>query len=80
MSTADIKSPLPGVFYRKPSPESPPFKNDGDAVKPDDVIGLIEVMKSFHEVRAGIAGAGIRFVVEDTDAVMAGQTLAEVQS
>ena len=79
MSKAEIKSPLPGVFYRKPSPESPPFKNDGDTVAPDDVVGLIEVMKSVHEVRAGIAGAGIRFVVDDADAVMAGQTLAEVQ-
>jgi acetyl-CoA carboxylase biotin carboxyl carrier protein len=79
MSNAEIKSPLPGVFYRKPSPESPPFKNDGDTVAADDVVGLIEVMKSFHEVRAGVTGAGIRFVVDDADAVMAGQTLAEVQ-
>ncbi|MBI5260750.1 MAG: biotin carboxyl carrier domain-containing protein [Bradyrhizobium sp.] len=79
MTTADIKSPLPGVFYRKPSPDSAPFKNDGDAVAADDVVGLIEVMKSFHEVRAGIAGASIRFVVDDADAIMAGQTLAEVQ-
>ncbi len=78
MTKADIKSPLPGIFYRKPSPESAPFKNDGDAVGADDVVGLIEVMKSFHEVRAGIAGSAIRFVVDDTDAVMAGQTLAEV--
>lgn len=37
----EIKSPLPGVFYRKPSPESAPFKNDGDAVAADDVIGLV---------------------------------------
>jgi acetyl-CoA carboxylase biotin carboxyl carrier protein len=74
----DIKSPLPGVFYRKPSPESAPFKNDGDPVKAQDVIGLIEVMKSFHEVRAGAAGA-IQFLVEDNDAVMAGQALAEIR-
>jgi acetyl-CoA carboxylase biotin carboxyl carrier protein len=79
MTKADIKSPLPGVFYRKPSPESEPFKNDGDPVAVDDVVGLIEVMKSFHEVRAGIAGTAIRFLVEDADAIMAGQTLAEVQ-
>lgn len=79
MSKLDVKSPLPGVFYRKPSPDSAPFKNDGDAVAADDVIGLVEVMKSFHEVRAGVAGAAIRFLVEDADAVMAGQTLAEVE-
>lgn len=79
MTKADIKSPLPGLFYRKPSPDSAPFKNDGDPVAAEDVVGLIEVMKSFHEVRAGIAGAAIRFVVDDADAVMAGQTLAEVK-
>ncbi|GLH81369.1 acetyl-CoA carboxylase biotin carboxyl carrier protein subunit [Bradyrhizobium sp. SSBR45G] len=79
MST-EIKSPLPGVFYRKPSPESAPFKNDGDSVAADDVIGLVEVMKSFHEVKAGIAGTGIRFVIDDADAVMAGQVIAEVQA
>lgn len=73
----EIKSPLPGVFYRKPSPESAPFKNDGDAVAADDVIGLVEVMKSFHEVKAGVAGKNIRFSVDDADAIMAGQVIAE---
>jgi biotin carboxyl carrier protein len=79
MST-EIKSPLPGVFYRKPSPESAPFKNDGDAVAADDVIGLVEVMKSFHEVKAGVAGTNIRFSVDDADAIMAGQVIAEVEA
>jgi acetyl-CoA carboxylase biotin carboxyl carrier protein len=79
MST-EIKSPLPGVFYRKPSPESAPFKNDGDTVTADDVIGLVEVMKSFHEVKAGVSGQGIRFVIDDADAVMAGQVIAEVEA
>ncbi|BAM91385.1 hypothetical protein S58_54070 [Bradyrhizobium oligotrophicum S58] len=76
----EIKSPLPGVFYRKPSPESAPFKNDGDSVAADDVIGLVEVMKSFHEVKAGVSGNGIRFTVDDADAIMAGQVIAEVEA
>jgi acetyl-CoA carboxylase biotin carboxyl carrier protein len=80
MSKLEIKSPLPGMFYRKPSPEAPPFKNDGDGVAADDVIGLVEVMKSFHEVKAGVNGAAIRFISEDGDAIMAGQTLAEVEA
>jgi acetyl-CoA carboxylase biotin carboxyl carrier protein len=80
MSKLEIKSPLPGMFYRRPSPEAPPFKNDGDSVTADDVIGLVEVMKSFHEVKAGVAGKAIRFIAEDADAIMAGQTLAEVEA
>jgi acetyl-CoA carboxylase biotin carboxyl carrier protein len=72
MSKLEIKSPLPGMFYRRPSPDAPPFRNDGDPVT--------EVMKSFHEVKAGVAGKAIRFLVEDADAIMAGQTLAEVDA
>lgn len=80
MSSVQIKSPLPGVFYRRPSPDSAPFKNDGDAVAAADVIGLVEVMKSFHEIKAGVSGNGVQFLVDDGDAVMAGQVLAELGS
>jgi len=80
MSKLEIKSPLPGVFYRKSSPEAPQYKNDGDSVVADDVIGLVEVMKSFHQVKAGVTGKAIRFVVDDGDAIMAGQTLAEIEA
>jgi acetyl-CoA carboxylase biotin carboxyl carrier protein len=80
MSTLKIKSPLPGMFYRRPSPDAAPFKNDGDSVAADDVVCVVEVMKSFHEVKAGVAGKAIRFLVDDADAIMAGQTLAEVEA
>jgi biotin carboxyl carrier protein len=43
-----------------------------------EVIGLIEVMKSFHEVKAAEAGTIRAFLVENEDAVMAGQPLAEL--
>ncbi|TPI13837.1 acetyl-CoA carboxylase [Mesorhizobium sp. B4-1-1] len=79
MSKAEIRSPLPGTFYRKPAPDSPAFKQDGDAVAASDVIGLIEVMKSFHEIQAGVDGQAVTFLAEDGDAVMAGQVLAEVE-
>ncbi len=73
-----IQSPLPGTFYRSSSPETPPFKKDGDAVAVGDVIGLIEVMKSFHEVKSEVAGSAIRFVTDNEDPVMAGAVLAEL--
>lgn len=79
MSKVEIKAPMPGVFYRKPSPDSAPFKTDGDDVAVGDVVGLIEVMKSFHEVTAIVAGKSIRFLREDADAIMAGQVIAEVE-
>ena len=73
-----IRSPLPGIFYRRSSPEAPPFKEDGAAVAVTDVVGLIEVMKSFHEVPAGIAGRSITFLIDNEEPVMAGQVIAEV--
>lgn len=75
---AQLLSPLPGTFYRSSAPDQPPFKADGDAVAVGEVIGLIEVMKSFHEVRAEVAGQNIRFVTDNEDPVMAGAALAEV--
>lgn len=80
MSTVDIVSPLPGTFYRRPNPDSPPFKADGATVAPGEVIGLIEVMKNFQEVVAEAAGTNIAFQVDDGDAVMAGQVLATIEA
>jgi len=77
MSTK-ILSPLPGTFYRRPAPDKPPFKADGDAVAVGDVIGLIEVMKSFIEVHADASGRVVKFDVENEDPVMAGQVLVEL--
>lgn len=80
MAIKQILSPLPGTFYRRPAPDQPLYKNDGDTVASDDVIGLVEVMKSFNEVKAGQAGKLVRFLVENEDAVMAGQPLAEIDA
>ena len=73
-----IQSPLPGTFYRSSSPDTPPFKADGDAVAVGDVIGLIEVMKSFHEVKSEVAGSAITFVADNEEPVMAGALLADL--
>lgn len=73
-----ILSPLPGTFYSKPAPDQPQFKSVGDVVAVGDVIGLIEVMKSFNEVVADQAGTITAFVAEDEEPVMAGQALIEL--
>ena len=70
-----IRSRIPGTFYRRPSPEEAPYKEAGDRVVTGDVIGLIEVMKTFHEVKSEFDGIVERFEVEDADAVMAGEVL-----
>lgn len=72
-----LLSPLPGTFYRRPSPDKPAYKNDGDKVAKGDVVGLIEVMKSFTELKADAAGK-IKFIAENEEPVMAGQPLADI--
>lgn len=73
-----IRSHLPGVFYRKPSPEEPDFKSEGDTVAAGDVIGLVEVMKTFHELKAEEAGTITKFLVDNEDPVTAGQPVADL--
>jgi biotin carboxyl carrier protein len=73
-----LLSPLPGTFYRRPAPDKPTYKNEGDQVAVGDVIGLIEVMKSFNEVKAEVAGKIVKFLADNEEPVMAGQPLAEI--
>ena len=73
-----LLSPLPGTFYRRPAPDKPVYKNEGDQVAVGDVIGLIEVMKSFTEVKADTAGKITKFIIDNEEPVMAGQPLAEI--
>ena len=75
----ELLAPLPGVFYRKPAPDKPPYKSEGDSVAVGDVVGLIEVMKSFVEVQAEASGKIVRFVVGDEEPIMAGQSLLEIE-
>ncbi|CUH68229.1 Biotin carboxyl carrier protein of acetyl-CoA carboxylase [Thalassovita gelatinovora] len=75
----EIQSPLPGTFYQKPSPEEPPFKSEGDAVTLGDVIGLVEVMKTFIQVQAEADGIFVKYVAEDASPIMAGDVLAEMK-
>ena len=70
---------MPGTFYRRPDPESDFYVEEGDQVSAGDTVGLIEVMKSFHEVKAGEEGTIARFLVENEEAVDAGQDLLEIE-
>jgi len=75
----EILSPLPGTFYRKPAPDKPVFKSEGDIVMVGEIVGLVEVMKSFIEVHADVGGKILRFLIDNEDPVMAGQPLLEVE-
>jgi acetyl-CoA carboxylase biotin carboxyl carrier protein len=79
MAQHQVLSPLPGIFYRRPSPEAPPYKQDGDVVKVGDVVGLVEVMKQFTEIHADAAGKVVRFLTENEAAVEPEQPLLLIE-
>jgi acetyl-CoA carboxylase biotin carboxyl carrier protein len=74
-----VKAQMPGTFYRRPDPDSDPYVNEGDSVSAGDTVGLIEVMKSFHEVKAEEDGTVSKFLVDDEEAVDAGQDVVELE-
>lgn len=78
-ATVSIQAPIPGVFYRKPSPDQEVFVKEGQSVKAGDTVGIIEVMKNFYELKAEEDGVLERFVVEDEEMIDAGQDIAILQ-
>ncbi len=79
MAENTVKAQMPGTFYRRPDPESDPYVEEGDEVSAGDTIGLIEVMKNFNEIKAEDDGKISKFLVEDEEAVDAGQDLLELE-
>ncbi len=72
-------APLTGIFYRASSPQTEPFVQVGSSVAAGDVIGLIEAMKLFNEIRAGTAGKVRRIFAENGQLVRAHQPLLEIE-
>jgi biotin carboxyl carrier protein len=79
MATHEICAPLPGTFYRATSPNGPPAKADGAPLAMGEVIGVIEIMKTFTPVTSKVQGRRITFRVENEEPVMADQVIAEVE-
>lgn len=74
-----IRSPLNGVFYSRPNPGAPPYVQIGDLIEVDQVVCLVEAMKSFNEIRSEVAGRVVRIVVENAQVVHAGDPLILIE-
>ena len=70
-----IKASVTSVFYRKPSPEEPPFVEVGSEVDEDTVVCLLEVMKCFRSVNAGVKGRIEKILAESGQLVQNGTEL-----
>lgn len=71
----EIKSPIVGTFYRKPSPNKEPFVNVGDIVAKGDVLCIIEAMKNMNEIKSDFSGKVVSIEVDDAQPVEFGQTI-----
>jgi acetyl-CoA carboxylase biotin carboxyl carrier protein len=73
-----VKAPLTGIVYGAPAPGSAPYVRVGGEVAVGQVIGLIEAMKLFNEIKSDLAGRVVKLVAENGQLVKAKQPLIEV--
>jgi acetyl-CoA carboxylase biotin carboxyl carrier protein len=73
-----VTAPLTGVWYPAPSPGARPYVNEGDEITVGQVVGLIEAMKLFNEIKSDTSGTVTRVLVENGTLVKRRQPLLEI--
>ena len=76
---AYVKSPMVGTFYRSPSPDNPPFVDNGAKVEEKSVVCIIEAMKIMNEIQAETKGTVVEVLVENGQPVEYGQRLFKIK-
>ena len=71
----EIKSPMIGTFYRKPSPDKDEFVKVGDTIGEGDTVCVIEAMKLFNEIESEVSGKIVKALVDDSTPVEYDQVL-----
>lgn len=74
-----VVAPLTGIYYSAPTPDAAPYVRLGTHVVVGQVIGLIEAMKLFNEIKSDVAGRVVRIAAENGALVKAKQALIEVE-
>lgn len=73
-----VESPMVGTFYAASAPDAPPFVSLGSVVRPDTVVCVIEAMKVFTDIPAGLSGTITEVLVKNGQSVEFGQPLFRV--
>jgi len=76
----EIKSPMVGTFYMAPSPDAPPYVQEGQNIDVGQVVCIVEAMKLMNEIKSEIKGRVVKILVENADPVEYGQTLFLIDS
>ena len=75
----EIRPPMPGTFYRAPSPGAKPFTEVGRAVTENSILGLVETMKLMNSVMAGCSGVVVEICASNGAAVEIEDTLVRIR-
>ena len=70
-----VRSPMVGTFYRRPSPDEPPYVEVGSEVEVDAPLGLVEIMKLYTTIHAKTPGRIARICASDAELVEYDQVL-----
>jgi len=73
-----VLAPLTGLLYLAPSPDAAPYVQVGREVNQGQVIGLIEAMKLFNEIKSDVRGRVVRILAEHGALIKERQPILDV--
>jgi acetyl-CoA carboxylase biotin carboxyl carrier protein len=76
----EVKAAMSGVFYRRSSPEEPPYVEVGTEVKKKQVLGLLETMKVFQKVKCPVDGKVAEILVENETPLKDGDVIFIIET
>ncbi len=74
-----IESPMVGTFYSASTPDAAPFAQAGTTVRADTTVCIIEAMKVFTDIPAGLSGTITEVLVKNGQPVEYGQPLFRIE-
>ncbi|MEM6485880.1 MAG: biotin/lipoyl-containing protein [Pseudomonadota bacterium] len=74
-----VEASVNSIFYAQSSPGEPPFVKEGDRIDEDTVVCLLEIMKCFRSVAAGVKGTVVKVIAENANMVKKGDALILVK-
>lgn len=76
----ELKSPMVGTFYKRPSPDAPPYVSVGDNVKKGQTLCIVEAMKLMNEIQSDVAGKVIESLLDDGQMAEYGEVLFKIDT
>ena len=75
----EVKSPMVGTVYLRPSPEAAVFVKVGDKVAAGQTLLIVEAMKTMNPIPAPAAGTVLEVLVNDAQPVEFGEPLVVIE-